>query len=81
MKELPDGADEFILGMFKLLLPKADITIKKRDGRRFYFDGKGNEYFFLGSVDRSAIRTARGYVWAFPLNAVWAIKWARGIRF
>lgn len=81
MKELPDGADEFILGIFKLLLPKADITIKKRDGRRFYFDGKGNEYFFLGSVDRSTIQTAKGYVWAFPPDAVWAIKWAKDFRF
>lgn len=81
MKELPDGADEFILGIFKLLLPKADITIKKRDGRRFYFDGKGNEYFFLGNVDRSTIQTAKGYVWAFPPDAVWAIQWAGDIGF
>lgn len=81
MKELPDGADEFILGIFKLLLPKADITIKKRDGRRFYFDEKGNEYFFLGSVDRSTIRTVKGYVWAFPPDAAWAIKWAKDFRF
>lgn len=60
MRELPDSADEFILGISKLLLPKADITIKMRDGRRFYFDGKGNKDLFLGSVDRSAIQTARG---------------------
>lgn len=81
MKELPDGADEFILGIFKLLLPKVDITIKKRDGRRFYFDGKGNEYLFLGSVDRSTIRTVKGYLWEFPPDAVWAIEWAKDIRF
>ena len=81
MKELPDGADEFILGIFKLLLPKVDITIKKRDGRRFYFDGKGNEYLFLGSVDRSTIRTVKGYLWEFPPDAVWAIGWAKDIRF
>lgn len=81
MKELPEDADAFILGLFKLFLPKVDITIKKRDGRRFYFDEKGNEYFFLGSVDRSTIRTVKGSLWAFPPDAVWAIEWAKDIRF
>ena len=46
-----------------------------------HFDEKGNEYFFLGSVDRSTIRTVKGSLWAFPPDAVWAIKWAKNIRF
>ena len=42
--------DEFILGVFRLLLPEVPITIRRKDGKPYYFDDQGNAYYFGKSI-------------------------------
>lgn len=61
-------------GAFAALLPEVSVRTEEKDGKRFYLDSKGNEYFFLGDLPIEAIqfgRIASGWFDEYPDRPAW----------
>ena len=69
-------------GAFANLLPKVSIRTEEKDGKRFYLDSKGNEYFFLGDLPIEAIQFGRiesGWFDAYPDRPAWLREWEQDL--
>ena len=69
-------------GAFTALLPKASIRTEEKDGKRFYLDTQGNEYFFLGDLPRRAIQFGRietGWFDKYPDRPAWLREWEHSL--
>ena len=65
-------------GAFAEILPEVSIRTEEKDGKRFYLDAEGNEYFFLGDLSLEEIRFGRvqaGWFDAYPDRPAWLREW------
>ena len=69
--EVVDYPDEFVLGIFHLLLPDTKISIQTVDGAPHYLDEQGNEYFFGNQTDFDEWDIKNEIDWGFPPEADW----------
>lgn len=61
-------------GAFAKLLPEVSVRTEEKDGKRFYLDTQGNEYFFLGDLPKKAIQFGRiksGWFDEYPDRPAW----------
>lgn len=64
-------------GALAKLLPEVSVRTEEKDGKRFYLDAQGNEYFFLRDLPRKAIRFGRtksGWFHEYPDRSAWLRK-------